>query len=109
MAQQARKRRGRTIGSQKKAEPGTKLTWEIPWSTQNLIGIGIGVGVIVVGYLLMGSAISDEPMTDKSIWNNSTATVVAPIVLTIAYCVIIPMAIFRRKKEEPARPTASES
>jgi hypothetical protein len=80
------------------------LTWDIPWSMQNVIGIGVGIGVIVLGYVLMGTAISDDPMSDKSMWNNSTAVVVAPILLTLAYCAIIPMAIFWRRKrsDEPA-------
>ena len=65
----------------------------------NLIGIGVGVVIILIGYLLMSGAITDEPMIDKSEWNNTTATVIAPILLTIGYCVVIPMAIFWRKKE----------
>ena len=79
------------------------LTWDIPWSMQNVIGIVVGIGVIILGYVLMGTAISDDPMTDKSMWNNSTAVALAPILLTLAYCVIIPMAIFWRRKraDEP--------
>ena len=85
------------------------LTWDIPWNTQNVIGIVVGIGVIILGYVLMGTAISDDPMTDKSMWNNSTAVVVAPILLTLAYCVIIPMAIFwRRKQGEESRLVVSE-
>ena len=97
----------RTRTTRKSAKP--PVTWEIPWTSQNLIGIGIGIGVIVLGYLLMGSAITDQPMTDKASWNNTTATVIAPILLTIAYCVIIPMAIFRRKKEGESVEVAVEA
>ncbi len=94
---QPRKRNSSAKGARgkKKASP---VSWEIPWDSKNLIGIGVGVGVILLGYLLMSSGITDEPMTDKSEWNNTTSTVIAPIVLTIAYCIIIPMAIFYKKK-----------
>lgn len=64
----------------------------------NLIGLAVGLGVILIGYWLMSTAIVDEPLTDKSEWNNAAATVVAPIVLTIAYCVIVPIAIFWRRR-----------
>ncbi len=74
------------------------VRWNIPWGVPNLIGIGIGIAVIIIGYLLMNTAVSEQPMTDKSEWNNSTATAIGPILLTIAYCVIIPVAIFWRKK-----------
>ncbi len=96
--------RKRTSGTRSTTRTGggksaTQVSWNIPWGKMNLIGIGVGVVVILIGYLLMSGAIVDEPMVDKSEWNNATATVVAPILLTIAYCVIIPMAIFWRKKD----------
>ena len=79
-------------------ETAPVVSWGIPWTNFNLIGLAIGVGVILLGYLLMSSGIADDPVTDKSMWNNATSSVVAPIVLTIAYCVIVPAAIFWRKK-----------
>lgn len=87
----------------------SQVTWNIPWGSMNLIGVGVGVAVILLGYLLMSGAIVDDPMVDKSEWNNATATVVAPILLTIAYCVIIPMAIFWRKKEQDAEVSVVEA
>ena len=50
-----------------------------------------GVAVIVLGYF----ALSAQP------WNNPIALNVAPILLVLGYCVIIPFGIlFRRKKTE---------
>lgn len=75
------------------------LSWSIPWTTMNFIGLGVGVVVIVIGYLLMNTAIAADPVGDKSIWNNANSTEIAPVILTIGYCVILPFAIFWRKKD----------
>ena len=74
------------------------VRWNVPWGMPNLLGIGLGIVVIIIGYMLMNSAVAEQPLTDKSLWNNSAATVVGPILLTIAYCLIIPVAIFWRPK-----------
>ena len=92
----ARERKARL--SKAKADKAL-ISWDIPWTTPNWIGIGVGLAVIVVGYILMQAGISSDPVTDKSQWNNTTSTTIAPLVLTIGYCVILPMAIFWRKKE----------
>lgn len=65
----------------------------------NFIGLGVGIVVIVIGYMLMNTAIAADPVTDKSIWNNANSTAVAPVILTIGYCIILPFAIFWRKKD----------
>ena len=84
------------------------VSWEIPWTTPNFIGVGIGIVVIVIGYLLMKTAIAADPIHDKSIWNNANSTSIAPIVLTVGYCIIMPIAIFWRKKN-PSEEEVSES
>lgn len=75
------------------------VSWDIPWTTPNWIGIGVGLVVIVIGYILMQTGIAEDPVTDKSLWTNASSTTIAPFVLTIGYCVILPVAIFWRKKE----------
>ena len=104
---QTRTRRSTTprSGSPRRTTRGEKISlvsWGIPWTNLNLIGLAVGIGVILIGYLVMSSGIADEPVTDKSMWNNASSTVVAPILLTIAYCVIVPVAIFwsRRNSTE---------
>ena len=47
-----------------------------------------GVALIIVGYVFS----SIEP------WDSFESLVVAPIVLTIGYCVVIPIGIFYKKK-----------
>jgi NADH:ubiquinone oxidoreductase subunit 6 (subunit J) len=95
------------IGSQARANLAKKTSmpsanWKFPLTKMNFIVIGIGIVFIVVGYLLMGTGITEEPaLLDNAKWNNPMAIVVAPIFLLLGYCVIIPYGILKRfiKKE----------
>ncbi len=60
---------------------------DIPLSRQNYTIMGIGVAVIVAGYLAMlqGSVEGFLPL------------VVSPILLVLGYCVIVPLGILYRK------------
>ena len=73
---------------QKPKGPVTALT------TVNYILFGVAVVLMIVGYyfLSIGPADSSQSMT------------IAPIVLVIAYCVVVPLAIIWRKK--PAKETS---
>jgi hypothetical protein len=64
----------------------------LPFTKENYYLLLIGIAVIVFGYVLMeiGGAY------------DALALVVSPIVLVIGYCVIIPFAIFYKKKEKEA-------
>ncbi len=59
----------------------------LPLGRENFIILGIGLAVIIVGYLAMleGSVEGFLPL------------VVAPILLVIGYCLIIPFGILYRK------------
>lgn len=74
----------------------SNVSFGFPWTTQNLIGLSVGIAVIVVGYLLMGTAITKDVANNDGIWNNTNAVTIAPILLTIGYCVIVPFFIFKR-------------
>lgn len=62
---------------------------DIPLSRQNYLIMGIGVAVIVAGYLAMlqGSVEGFMPL------------VVSPILLVVGYCVIVPLGILYRKRQ----------
>jgi hypothetical protein len=77
------------------------VKWEFPLEKQNLIYFGIGLGVILLGYALMATGITEEPAKVNAKWDNSFAVIVAPVLLIIGYCVIIPYSIIKifRKKE----------
>ncbi len=63
--------------------PFTKINYEI---------LGAGLLSIVLGYV----ALSQDP------WNGTMPLVVAPILLMLGYCVLIPVGIlFRRKRTTP--------
>lgn len=73
--------------------------WKYPFSTQNFIYLGIGVAVIVIGFVLMATGISSDP-SDHTTWMNPIAVDIAPIVLIIGFCVIIPYAIMKKQSTE---------
>ncbi|HAW08207.1 MAG TPA: hypothetical protein DCW42_03415 [Bacteroidetes bacterium] len=76
--------------------------WLLPWTKQNFIIMAIGLGVIIVGYLLMATGITEGPALPEGKWNNPLAVTVAPILLVLGYCVILPFGIFKSfvKKQE---------
>ena len=73
----------------KKESPRRRITREehLPLGRENFIILGIGVAVIIAGYLAMieGSVEGFLPL------------VLAPILLVAGYCVIIPLGIMYRK------------
>ncbi len=93
----SRPKRGRPAAASKKSNLHP-IKWDIPFSNVNLIVLAIGIVVIVVGYLLMSTGINDESGSLHGTWNNSLAVNVAPIVLAIGYCVIVPIGILYRRR-----------
>lgn len=79
-----------------RAEATKKVQWEIPFSKQNVIIAAIGLAVILVGYALMATGITDQPAVPDGKWNNFMAVTAAPFLLVIGYCIIIPIAIMKR-------------
>lgn len=73
----------------------TPSVWKFPLQKQNFLIIGFGIVVIIVGYLLMATGITEEPALPDGKWNNVFAVSIAPILLVIGYCVIIPFGIFK--------------
>ena len=72
----------------KKSQRQKGFSGDIPLSRQNYAIMGIGVAVIVAGYLAMlqGSVEGFMPL------------VVSPILLVVGYCVIVPLGILYRKR-----------
>lgn len=77
--------------SKKKAS----VVWEFPLNKKDLMFVGIGIAVVILGYLLMTTGISSEPAAIDGKWNNPLAVTVAPLLLIIGYCVIIPLGILK--------------
>jgi len=74
----------------------------LPLAQTNYLILGAGLIVILAGYI----ALAQEP------WDGFLPLVVAPILLVIGYCVIVPVGILYRKKakpvEEPVAPPPAE-
>jgi hypothetical protein len=73
------------VAAKRKSAPAT-----LPFSKKNYQILGIGLLTIVLGYV----ALSQQP------WDGAMALVVAPILLVLGYCVIIPFGILYREKKE---------
>jgi hypothetical protein len=68
---------------------------QLPFTKTNYQILGAGLLVIVLGYF----ALSQPP------WNGTMPLVVAPLLLVLGYCVLIPLGIlFRKKSDTEKRP-----
>lgn len=79
----------------------TNVSFGFPWTKANVLGIVGGVVLLVVGYLLMSTAITDDVANNDGIWNRSNAVTYAPILLAIGYCIVVPYFIFKRSAAAP--------
>jgi hypothetical protein len=84
-----------------------KPMWALPYTKKNFIIALIGLGVVILGYLLMATGITEQPALVHGKWNNPFAVDIAPIILVIGYCVIIPYAIMKYfgNKNDTDKPT----
>lgn len=77
------------IGKQK----GPKRDFSFPLEKDNFIIIGIGIMLLIIGYILM---------SENSV-DGFLPTVIAPILLAAGYCVVIPYGILKKPKSEIAQ------
>ena len=59
------------------------------WNQYNYILLGLGIGIIILGFILMA----------QTPWDNALSLSISPIVLLIAYIVIFPLSILFKKKK----------
>lgn len=83
-----------TLHSGKKGK-STAAMWSFPLVKKNFIILGLGVAVILLGYLLMATAIGEGPAVVDGKWNNVWAVVVAPFLLVIGYFGLIPYGVWK--------------
>ena len=72
-----------------KIQKRTKKNEVLPLEKQNYVIIGIGLLAIIVGYIAL--------MQDGV--DGSLPLVVAPMLLAVGYCIIIPVGILYRRRE----------
>jgi hypothetical protein len=76
------------VAAKRKAQAGS-----LPFTKRNYQILGAGLLTIILGYV----ALAQEP------WDGTLPLVVAPILLVLGYCVIIPLGIlYRTKSEKPS-------
>ena len=64
------------------------------WSRENYFLFGVGMVIVIIGFLLMA----------QGPWDNPLSLTVAPLVLLVAYLVVFPLSILYKKR----KPTLSE-
>jgi hypothetical protein len=69
----------------------------LPFKKTNYQIIGMGLLFIILGYI----ALSQSP------WDGFLPLVVAPILLILGYCILIPLGILYRPKEEQQSETVT--
>jgi uncharacterized membrane protein len=76
-----------------------KIAEPIPLERENLILFLIGLLVLIVGYIFLAQGPAN------SFWSLT----VAPILLVISYCVIIPISIIYRRRKPKVAATQQQS
>jgi hypothetical protein len=69
-------------------KPAKRFTWNV-FDRSNYLIFLIGIGVIIVGYLAM----------TQGPYNSFLSLHLAPLLLVVGYCVLIPLAIMKRSKK----------
>ncbi|MCE2438024.1 MAG: hypothetical protein J4F39_01215 [Candidatus Latescibacteria bacterium] len=91
----ARGRAGRRSQAQRR-EPARS---PLPYSRRNWTFLGAGVGTILIGYLCLS-----QPPVDGFL-----SLTLAPVLLVIGYCVLIPLGLLLGGSEKPAEDASEES
>ncbi|MCX7983348.1 MAG: DUF3098 domain-containing protein [Bacteroidetes bacterium] len=76
--------------SELKKQLSSRKNISLPFTQENFLIFGVGITLIVLGYI----ALSQSP------WDGTLPLVVAPILLVLGYCVIIPFGIIYKKKKQ---------
>ncbi len=83
-----------TRGRQKLQKKKAKVEEALPLTKDNYVILATGVAVIVIGFILMAAGGVE----------GFTSLVLAPILLVVGYCVIIPLSILYKKREKKLGP-----
>lgn len=72
-----------------------RVIWQLPFERKNFIILLAGFVTILLGFGLMATGITDEPAVVNGTWNNALAVYIAPTLLIIGYCIVIPYGIIK--------------
>ena len=93
-----RRSRGRTARRVQKQRRESARS-PLPYSRRNWTFLGAGVGTILIGYLCLS-----QPPVDGFL-----SLTLAPVLLVIGYCVLIPLGLLLGGSEKPAEDASEES
>lgn len=85
----------RTITARSKRQE-QKAQWNFPLTRTNFLYLFVAMVVIGLGFGLMATGISTPESTSVETWGNSMALSIAPILLVIGFCVLVPYALMKR-------------
>ncbi|MCB9367429.1 MAG: hypothetical protein H6508_09640 [Calditrichaeota bacterium] len=88
-------RKAQTVAAPEKSGKSKELKaprFSVPFTRKNYLILGAGVVMLLVGYVLMG-----QPPHDGFL-----SLTLSPILLTAAYCIVIPWGIMARDKSDGA-------
>jgi hypothetical protein len=71
------------------------VTWDFPLHRKNFYYLAAALGLIILGYVLMATGITEGSALPDGKWNNPMAVIIAPILLFIGYVVLIPLGIYK--------------
>ncbi|MFN5874918.1 MAG: hypothetical protein ACK45E_01445 [Ignavibacteria bacterium] len=71
----------------------SSVNWKSPWNKQHYTYLGGAIAVIVAGFLLLAKGM-------YSTWDDPLSVDVAPVVLVVGYCILVPLAIMRRNSSD---------
>lgn len=91
----SRRRRGLKSSKTKRKE-----LFDFTLTSTNFIILGVGLGVILLGFVLMSLGITEKPAVPDGKWNNIWSVSVAPILLVLGYCVLIPYGLLKTFKAD---------
>jgi len=86
------------MATKKLKKQGPRWGLEFPWRKANYVLLLLGIVVIILGFIFL----SIGPV--NSFWSLN----LAPVLLAVGYCVILPVAILYRKREKLVSPGGSE-
>lgn len=86
MAPQKKQAQSTSKGKKKKE---IASSFRLPFTKKNYIGLGLGILIIVIGYICL----STPP------WDSFISRTLAPILLVLGYCVVIPISIFLKESK----------
>ena len=83
---------------QQSSKPAKKKEFYFPLEKENFMIIGLGILLLIIGYVLMSQNSVDGFMP----------TVAAPLLLVAGYCVVIPYGIMKKPKSQMTQTSAEE-